>query len=142
VALNVLVVDDSAVMRAMIIKTLNLCGIPVGEVHQAGNGQEGLEVLSDNWVDLVLVDINMPVMNGEEMITKLRDNPETRDLAVIVVSTDGSQTRIDMMQRKGAGFVHKPFTPEMLRDTILSTTGVSHEQLAGDPAVQSDGPDF
>jgi two-component system, chemotaxis family, chemotaxis protein CheY len=142
VALNVLVVDDSAVMRAMIIKTLRLCGIPIGEVHQAGNGKEGLETLETHWVDLVLVDINMPVMNGEEMIEKLRANPETASLAVIVVSTDGSQTRIDMMQRKGAGFVHKPFTPEILRDTIISTTGVSYEQLVGDPAVQSDGPDF
>ena len=111
-ALNVLVVDDSAVMRHMIIKTLGLCGIPLGEVHQAGNGKEGLEVLDRSWVDLILVDINMPIMNGEEMITKLRENPELRDTAVIVVSTDGSATRIEMMQKKGAGFVHKPFTPD------------------------------
>jgi two-component system, chemotaxis family, chemotaxis protein CheY len=142
VALNVLVVDDSAVMRQMIIKTLKLCGIPLGEVQQAGNGQEGLEVLDRSWVDLVLVDINMPVMNGEEMLTRVRENPETRDLAVIIVSTDGSATRIEMMQKKGAGFVHKPFTPELLRDTILQTTGATYEQLAGNTPVSSDGPDF
>jgi two-component system, chemotaxis family, chemotaxis protein CheY len=142
VALNVLVVDDSAVMRQMVIKTLKLCGLPIGDVHQAGNGLEGLAVLEGNWVDLVLVDINMPVMNGEEMIEKLRANPETERLPVIVVSTDGSQTRIEMMQRKGAGFVHKPFTPELLRDTILATTGADYEQLTGNSAVHSDGPDF
>mgnify|MGYP001153496309 CR=1 FL=1 len=141
-ALNVLVVDDSAVMRQMVIKTLGLCGIPLGEVHQAANGQEGLEVLDQTWVDLVLVDINMPVMNGEEMITRLRDKPELRDLAVIVVSTEGSATRIEMMQKKGAGFVHKPFTPEILRDAIVQTTGASYEQLAGNAALSSDGPDF
>ena len=141
-ALNVLVVDDSAVMRQMIIKTLGLCGIPLGDVHQAGNGKEGLEVLDRSWVDLVLVDINMPVMNGEEMITKLRENPQLKDTAVIVVSTDGSATRIEMMQKKGAGFVHKPFTPELLRDTIVQTTGASYEQLAGNAAVPGDSPDF
>ena len=141
-ALNVLVVDDSAVMRQMVIKTLGLCGIPMGQVFQAANGREGLEVLDSNWIDLVLVDINMPVMNGEEMITKIRENPDTADLAVIVVSTDGSASRIQMLQRKGAGFVHKPFTPEILRDQILGTTGVDYEQLLGEQSVQSDGPDF
>lgn len=141
-ALNVLVVDDSVVMRQMIIKTLKLCGLTMGEVHEAGNGLEGLKLLESNWVDLVLVDINMPVMNGEEMIERLRANPDTRDLAIIVVSTDGSQARIEMMHRKGAGFVHKPFTPEILRDTILATTGVEYEQLAENPAVYGDGPDF
>jgi two-component system, chemotaxis family, chemotaxis protein CheY len=142
VALNVLVVDDSAVMRQMVIKTLGLCGIPVGRIFQAANGREGLEVIDSNWIDLVLVDINMPVMNGEEMITKIRENPDTADLAVIVVSTDGSASRIGMLQRKGAGFVHKPFTPEILRDQILSTTGVEYEQLIGGQSLQSDGPDF
>jgi two-component system, chemotaxis family, chemotaxis protein CheY len=142
VALNVLVVDDSVVMRAMIIKTLHLCGIHLGEIFQAGNGQEGLAVLDQHWVDLILVDINMPVMNGEEMIERVRAKAETAETAIIVVSTDGSKTRIEMMQRKGAGFVHKPFTPEILRDRIVSTTGVSYEQLVGDPAVQGDGPDF
>jgi two-component system chemotaxis response regulator CheY len=142
VALNVLVVDDSAVMRRMIIKTLRLCGIPLGEIHEAGNGKEGMEVLDRSWVDLILVDINMPVMNGEEMITKLREKPELRDIAVIVVSTDGSATRIEMMHKKGAGFVHKPFTPELLRDTIVQTTGASYEQLAGNTALSGDSPDF
>jgi two-component system chemotaxis response regulator CheY len=142
VALNVLVVDDSAVMRRMIIKTLGLCGIPLGEIHQAGNGKEGLEVLDRSWVDLILVDINMPVMTGEEMVAKLRESPELRDIAVIVISTDGSADRIEMMQRQGAGFVHKPFTPELLRDTIVRTTGASYEQLAGKAAISGDGPDF
>ncbi len=67
-ALNVLVLDDSAVMRAIIIKTLKLTGLPLGGIHEAANGKEGLEVLDANWVDLALVDINMPVMTGEEFI--------------------------------------------------------------------------
>jgi two-component system chemotaxis response regulator CheY len=141
-ALNVLVADDSAVMRAMIIKTLGLCGIPIGQVYQAANGREGLAVLESNGVDLVLVDINMPVMDGAEMIARLRAIPEFVDTPILVVSTDGSDARRRSLQDKGAGFVHKPFTPEGLRDAIVSTMGVDHEQLAGNSAVSGDGPDF
>ncbi len=141
-ALNVLVVDDSAIMRQMIIKTLGLCGVPLGEIFQAGNGREGLDCLGKNWIDLVLVDINMPIMTGEEMVEEIRGNPETADMPVIVVSTESSATRIEMLQSQGAGFVHKPFSPEALRDAIISKTGVGDEQLAGNEALSSDGPDF
>ena len=124
-AYNVVVVDDSAVMRAIIIKTLKLSGLAVGEIFQAANGAEALLVMDKNWVDLALVDINMPVMNGEELITRLRANPDTADLPVVVVSTESSDTRIDLLQKQGAGFVHKPFTPESLRNTVRKT--MDHE---------------
>jgi len=127
-ALNILVVDDSIVMRAMIIKSLHMADLPLGEVHQASNGKEGLEFLEEHWINLVLVDINMPVMNGEEMVTALREKPETRDLPVIVVSTEGSQTRIERLEGKGAIFIHKPFTPETVREVVARITGVRHEQ--------------
>ena len=129
-SLNVLIVDDSAVMRAMIIKTLQVCGLQLGEVHQAVNGREGLDALNDHWVDLVFADINMPEMNGEEMIDRMRANPDTADVPVIVVSTEGSQTRIDRLREKGAMFIHKPFAAETIRDVIQNLTGVSHEQSA------------
>jgi two-component system chemotaxis response regulator CheY len=130
-ALNILVVDDSTVMRAMVIKTLRLSQLPLGEVYEANNGQEALKVLDGNWIDLALVDINMPVMDGEEMINRLRQNPATADLPVIVVSTEGSETRKELLIQKGAGFVHKPFTPEILRDVILKTLGGLDEHKAG-----------
>jgi len=117
-SINVLIVDDSGVMRAMILKSLRMSGLPLGETHQAGNGQEGLDVLNQHWMDLVIVDINMPVMNGEEMIDCMKDNPETRDIPIVVISTEGSKTRLDKLQQKGAAFIHKPFTPEKIRDTI------------------------
>src|SRR5919109_1234047 len=126
-ALNVLVVDDSAVMRAMIIKTLRLSGLQFNELYQASNGAEALQVLAEHWVDLALLDINMPVMNGEEMLIHVRQSPETADLAVIVVSTEGSDTRIAALRQLGAEFIHKPFTPEELRETIKSITGVHDE---------------
>ena len=129
-SLNILIVDDSAVVRAMILKTLRMAGIPLAEVHQAADGQQGLDALEAHWIDLVFADINMPVMNGEEMINKIRQQPEWEELPIIVVSTEGSATRIERLQQKGASFVHKPFTPESIQNIIKKVTGVSHEQTA------------
>jgi two-component system chemotaxis response regulator CheY len=110
--------------------------LPLGEVLEAQNGQEASKVLDGKWIDLALVDINMPVMDGEEMIDRLRQNPETADLPVIIVSTEGSETRKEALMQKGAGFVHKPFTPETLRDTILKTLGGLNDAKAGDRTLQ------
>ena len=123
-ALNILVVDDSAVMRKMIIKTMGMCGIPMGEIKQAANGREGLEELGKTWIDIVILDINMPVMNGEEMIDEMQQDPEIKDIPVVVISTEGSSTRIERLKEKGARFIQKPFTPETIRDTIYEVTGV------------------
>jgi two-component system chemotaxis response regulator CheY len=114
----------------MIIKTLRLAEIPVGDVLQASDGQEGLDVLGQNEVDLVFTDINMPVMDGEEMVQRLRQNPQWANLPLVVVSTEGSQTRIERLEAQGAWFVHKPFTPEAVREVVRELTGVTHEQQA------------
>ena len=117
-AYNILVVDDSSVMRTMIIKSLGMSGVDMGEVYQAGNGKEGLEELDKNWIDLVIVDINMPVMNGQEMIDTMRQNDDTSTIPVIVISTEGSEKRIAQLKERGIRFIHKPFTPEIIRDTV------------------------
>ena len=122
-AVNVLVVDDSGVMRSMIVKTLRLSGLQLGEIHQAADGREGLDALGEHWIDLVLVDINMPVMNGEEMIDRMRENSEYKDTPVVVVSTEGSEIRVERLREKGARFIHKPFTPETIRDTLKDLLG-------------------
>ncbi len=101
-----------------------MSGVPVGELHQASNGQEGLDALDEHWIDLVIADINMPVMNGEEMIDHIRKNEGTKDLPIIVISTEGSETRIERLRSKGVYFIHKPFTPEIVRDTIRDVTGI------------------
>lgn len=122
-AFNVLVVDDSDVIRAMIARTLNIAQVPVGELHHASNGKEALEVLDEQWIDLVLADINMPVMNGEEMITRMRSRDETADVPVIVVSTEGATDRINQLMSAGVtAWVRKPFTPEEIRDVIARVT--------------------
>lgn len=118
---NVLIVDDSDVIRAMIARTLRLAQVPVGAVHHASNGQEALAVLEHEWVDLVLADINMPVMNGVEMIARMRERAETADIPVIVVSSEGATDRISgLMQRGVTEWIRKPFTPEEIRDAICA----------------------
>jgi two-component system chemotaxis response regulator CheY len=123
--LNVLIVDDSSVMRAMIIKTIRMSGLDLGDVYQAGNGKEGLDAARENWIDLVVADINMPVMNGEEMIDQMKADPELSALPTIVISTEGSATRIQRLEKKGVTFIHKPFTPEIIRDAIQDLTGIT-----------------
>ncbi|MEO1021338.1 MAG: response regulator [Bacteroidota bacterium] len=123
-AINILVVDDSAVMRSMIKKTIRSSNLDVGDIHEAANGQEGLDVLSQNWLDLLFIDVNMPVMDGIEMLTRVRENPETSDMPVLIVSTESNNERIKLIHSKKAGFVHKPFTPEKLKESILTQLGV------------------
>jgi two-component system chemotaxis response regulator CheY len=127
--LNVLVVDDSAVMRKTVIRCLQMAGLSLGGVHEAENGQAALECVDKHWIDLALVDINMPVMNGEELIKRFRSDAATEDLPVIVISTEGSRPRIERLEAQGVRFVHKPFTPEVLREALQSVEGFAHGAL-------------
>lgn len=124
-ALKILVVDDSSTVRAVIVKALALGGVPVGEIFQATNGKEALAILAGNWVDLVLTDITMPVMGGMEMVTRMSEDDLLKSVPVIVVSTEGSQTRIEELRAKGiSAYVRKPFTPESLTKAVNETLGV------------------
>lgn len=141
-AFNILVVDDSTVMRSMIIRVLRLSGLSLGQVFEAANGREGLQVLDEKWVDLVLVDINMPIMNGEEMIEEVRKNKITSDLPIIVVSTESNMEKVKSIRRKNVKFVHKPFTPEILQKIVLQVTGAPDGQFSGESSLQKSSPDF
>ena len=123
-SLNVLVVDDSSVMRKMIIRTLKMSGVPLGEIYEADNGQSGLDLLDEHWVDMLFIDVNMPIMDGMEMLKRVRSKPDTRDLPILIVSTESNPQRIHQISENRAGFVHKPFTPETLREKIIELTGI------------------
>ena len=127
-ALNILIVDDSPVMRAFIRRVVDLTGLDVGTYCEAGDGEEALKLLRERWMDLVLTDINMPRMNGEEFVRQLESDELLRTIPVIVVSTDSSHNRVRQMLALGAkGYVTKPFLPEVLRDEVEKVLGVSHE---------------
>lgn len=122
-ALNVLVADDSIVARSVILKTLLLTEIELGEIHQATNGRQAIDILEKHWIDLLFLDINMPVMNGEEVVEKIRKNSLWADLPIVIVSTEGSETRIERLKNMGAKFIHKPYTPEAIRNVVLEIIG-------------------
>jgi two-component system chemotaxis response regulator CheY len=129
---NVLVVDDSDVIRSMIIKTLRLADMPIAAVYEAGNGREALAVLEENWIDVVLADINMPVMDGVEMLRRIRASADNAEMPVVVVSTEAAASRLEELAAAGvSACVYKPFTPERIRDVIDSVTrglGDGHTQ--------------
>lgn len=126
-AFKILIVDDSATMRALIKRTINMSGLEIEQLYEAGSGVEALECLEKISVDLILADINMPEMNGIEMTERVLSNPATCSIPVVVVSTEASETRIRELKDNGIkGFVHKPFTPEMIRDVVTEILGACH----------------
>ena len=126
-AYNLLIVDDSRTMRTMIKRTIEMSDLEVGELFEAGNGLEALELLGREWVDVVLADINMPQMSGIELTERMQGSDELKGIPVIVISTESSETRLQELQQKGIkGYVHKPFTPEQIRDAVTEVLGACH----------------
>ena len=122
---NVLIVDDSAVLRTAIRKVVRLAGVEDDRIHEAANGKEALELLETDWIDLVLLDLNMPVMDGETFARELRKNPDLADVAVVVVSTESNRDRLQRMRELGVvEMLRKPFEPEDLHRLIPKVLGV------------------
>lgn len=128
--MQLLIVDDSPVMRAFIRRVLDLAGLECDPCLEANDGIEALAVLRERAIDLVLTDINMPRMDGEELVRQMSADEALRHIPVVVVSTDRTESRMGKMSSLGAcGYVSKPFTPEQMRDAIeaiLQATGGAH----------------
>jgi two-component system, chemotaxis family, chemotaxis protein CheY len=120
-ALRALIVDDSSVMRKIVERALRQAGIPLGQVIEAGNGSQALDILRQQAVDLVLTDINMPVMDGLELVRQLHEVDNAREVPVLMISTEGSESQVMEAIACGArGYVRKPFTPEQMKRQVLS----------------------
>jgi two-component system chemotaxis response regulator CheY len=119
-----MIVDDSPSMRAFVRRVIELSGFEVGSWLNAANGAEALELLGGHAIDIILTDINMPEMNGEEFVRKLEEHQKFRLIPVVVVSTDSTHNRIRRMLELGArGYVVKPFSPEVLRNELERVLG-------------------
>ena len=148
-AFNILVVDDSVTMRAVIVKTVGMTGIQVGELFEAGNGKEALEILADQWIDVVLSDINMPVMSGIEFIKEAKKDDVLRDVPVIFISTESSDVRQkEAAELGGAAYVKKPFQPALIKDVLLDVLNKAYaarmvdEGISDFVADEDDDSDF
>lgn len=121
---NILIVDDSKTIRSVIKKTLEIARVPIGELYEAGNGEEGLTIMKEHWVDLVFADINMPVMTGIEMIEAMVKDNMLAKTPVVIISTEGSKTRIEELFKMGVrAYIRKPITPEILRTVVKDVMG-------------------
>ena len=125
---SILLVDDSMPMRSVIKKAFKAAGYSGSQFHEAANGVEALEKLANHWIDIVITDFTMPVMNGLEMLIKMRQNELFKTIPVVVVTTEGSKEKIEQFMKNGAaGYIKKPFTPEQIRDIITDILGECHD---------------
>ncbi len=119
--IRVLIVDDSSVMRKIVERSLRQANIPIAQVFEAGNGEEALGVLGHDKVDLILCDINMPVMDGLEFVKHLPGVENAKGTPVVMITTEGSENHVVQALSAGArGYIRKPFTPDLVTSRILS----------------------
>ncbi len=124
---TVLIVDDCASMRNVIRRILGMSGFPVEEYYFADDGDSALALLRRHHVDVILSDINMPRLDGEAMLMRLREDEALRNVPVLIVSSDGTQDRISRLMSAGAkGYIVKPFQPAQLRAELERVLGGLH----------------
>ena len=116
---SLLIVDDSTTMRKILMRTIRMSGISFDRTEEAGNGKEALDKLAAAPVDLILCDVNMPEMNGPEMVKRVRQMETCKNTKIVLVSTESSQELIDQVKADGAsGYITKPFTPDQIREKL------------------------
>jgi two-component system chemotaxis response regulator CheY len=118
-AIDVLIVDDSAAIRKILHRVLVQADVPLGRVVEAGDGLEALEALKTQKVGLILSDINMPNMDGLQLLSAVKANPQVKDVPVIMVTTEGGSSKVMEAVNLGAiGYVRKPFTAEQIKEKL------------------------
>lgn len=116
---RILLVDDSPVVRHMIRKAIEMSGLDVGEIVEAANGNEALLAMEKSWIDVVVADINMPVMTGAEMVKEMVAREFMATIPVIIVSSEKSARRLAELKQLGVkAYLNKPFRPEQIKQVI------------------------
>jgi len=119
-----MIVDDYEGMRRLIGQCLRAAGLDLVEVLEAENGRDALVALRETPVDLILCDINMPQMDGLDLLRALRERPATRNTPVVMITGDGGESRVTAALRAGAGgYLRKPFSPEQVKERVLPLLG-------------------
>jgi two-component system, chemotaxis family, chemotaxis protein CheY len=118
--IRALIVDDSSVMRKIVERSLRQAGIDLAQVREAGNGAEALGILQEDSVDLILCDINMPVMDGLEFVRQLQASETAKGVPVVMITTEGSESHVVQALSCGAkGYIRKPFTPDQVKEHVI-----------------------
>lgn len=140
---NLLIVDDSSSMRSVVKKIVDLSGVGINQLLEAENGRRALEVLGDNWVDAVILDINMPEMNGLELLQRMSEDALLKNIPVVMMTTEASEAHVKTAFELGAkGFIRKPFLPEEVRRMLLGVLGFDEKGDYGERQRDPGGVDF
>jgi two-component system chemotaxis response regulator CheY len=116
---NVLIVDDSAAIRKILQRVLGQANMPISQVFEAGDGFEALEVLKTQKVGLILSDINMPNMDGLQLLNEVRAVDAWKSVPMVMITTEGSQSKVmEAVQSGASGYVRKPFTPDQIKEKL------------------------
>lgn len=132
-AFNVLIVDDSATMRALIRKVLGMAGFQVGQYFEGANGLEALEILKREWVDVILTDVHMPEMDGLTLVGKIRQDDVLQNIPIVLITTEGRPELVEQFAALGIeGYIKKPFRPEEIKNLLTGIMGEADGTAMGD----------
>ena len=121
--INLLIVDDSATMRMMIRRVVDLTDVPIGTIFEASNGREAVKVLEAQTIHAVFTDMNMPIMSGYELLHLMSRTDAWRNIVRVVISTDGSTLRKEEVRELNVNlYIQKPFRPELVRNVLMKVT--------------------
>lgn len=116
---NVLIVDDSAAIRKILQRVLGQAKVPITQVFEAGDGVEALAALKTHSIGLVLSDINMPNMDGLQLLSQVRAVEEWKSIPFVMITTEGSHAKVlEAVQLGASGYVRKPFTPDQIKEKL------------------------
>jgi two-component system chemotaxis response regulator CheY len=119
-SIQALIVDDSSVMRKIVERCLRQAGMDLGTVFEASNGAEALALVSENTFDLILSDINMPVMDGLEFVRQLKGMDIAKNIPIVMITTEGGERSVLEALSLGAkGYIRKPFTPDQVKEHVM-----------------------
>jgi two-component system chemotaxis response regulator CheY len=117
---DILVVDDSAAIRKILTRVLRQTGMAIQTIHEAGDGQDALALMGQHRIDLVLSDINMPKMDGLQLLASIKASPQWQNIPVVMITTEGGETKVAEAVRLGAaGYVRKPFTADQIKEKLV-----------------------
>lgn len=122
--MNVLIVDDSAFARSLIIRSLSICGLVDTVFQEAANGEEALTVLKSNNIDLVFTDLNMPEMDGEELLMRIKSDPSYFDVPVVVITSIKNSAKEErLIANNATAVLEKPISLMKLHEVLTRKIG-------------------
>ena len=117
--MDVLIVDDSAAIRKILQRVLRQTDLPLGEIKEAGDGTEAVDILKDRSFGLILSDINMPQMDGLQLLARIKEMEHLKSVPVIMITTEGGQGKVlEAVQLGAMGYVRKPFTADQIKEKL------------------------